>query len=205
MWNLGWCMLFGPFWSDRIKCFPFLFTQEESSTQETKPSSNIPVITCKPSHTFMVKYYGALPVAVGTGIETVEEAAKVCGLMNIIVSSHIVHIAGWVGTVSSQMDLERLPVAPLYAVVRAYCSHVNMYCEEGTSVVLSSMTPSFLPFPSIERFSYDLEMKTRKQNRNNRQTKIERFDWFIERIWTRVAFGWLSERSGEKTSCLRTF
>lgn len=25
----------------------------------------------------MVKYYGALPVAVGTGIETVEEAAKV--------------------------------------------------------------------------------------------------------------------------------
>ena len=34
----------------------------------------------------------------------------------------------------------------------------------------------------IERFSYDLEMKTRKQNRNNRQTKIERFDWFIERI-----------------------
>ncbi|CAH3148912.1 unnamed protein product [Porites lobata] len=50
--------------------------KEESSTQETKPSSNIPVITCKPSHTFMVKYYGALPVAVGTGIETVEEAAK---------------------------------------------------------------------------------------------------------------------------------
>ena len=150
---VDWCCG-GTFWSDRIKCFPFLFTQEESSTQETKPSSNIPVITCKPSHTFMVKYYGALPVAVGTGIETVEEAAKVCGLMNIIiVSSHIVPIGGWVGTVSSQMDLERLPVAPLYAVVRAYCSHVNMYCEEGTSVVLSCMTPSFLPsflpFPSI--------------------------------------------------------
>ena len=85
-----------------LNVFLFFFTQEESSTQETKPSSNIPVITCKPSHTFMVKYYGALPVAVGTGIETVEEAAKVCGLMNIInVSSHIVHIAGWVGTVSS--------------------------------------------------------------------------------------------------------
>ena len=41
-------------------------------------------------------------------------------------------------------------------------------------------------------------MKTREQNRNNKQTKIERFDWFIERIQTRVAFGWLSERSGEK-------
>ena len=68
-----------------LNVFLFFFTQEESSTQETKPSSNIPVITCKPSHTFMVKYYGALPVAVGTGIETVEEAAKVCGLVNFII------------------------------------------------------------------------------------------------------------------------
>ena len=34
-------------------------------------------------------------------------------------------------------------------------------------------------------------MKTREQNRNNKRTKIERFDWFIEG----VAFGWLSERS----------
>ena len=58
----------------------------------------------------------------------------------------------------------------------------------------------------IERFSYDdLEMKTREQNRNNKRTKIKRFDWFIERIRTRVAFGWLSERSGEKTLCPRTF
>ena len=54
----------------------------------------------------------------------------------------------------------------------------------------------------IERFSYDLEMKARQQNRNNKRTEIERFDWFIERIQTRVAFGWLSERSDEKTSCL---
>ena len=57
----------------------------------------------------------------------------------------------------------------------------------------------------IERFSYDLEMKKREQNRNIKRTEIERFDWFIERIQTRVAFGWLSERSGEKTSCPRTF
>ena len=27
------------------------------------------------------------------------------------------------------MDWERLPVAPLYADVRAYCSHVKMYCK----------------------------------------------------------------------------
>ena len=34
-------------------------------------------------------------------------------------------------------------------------------------------------------------MKTREHNRNNKRTEIERFDWFIERIQTRVAFGWL--------------
>ena len=43
-------------------------------------------------------------------------------------------------------------------------------------------------------------MKTREQNRNNARTEIGRFDWFIERMQTSVAFGWLSERSGEKTS-----
>ena len=49
-------------------------------------------------------------------------------------------------------------------------------------------------------------MKTREQNRNNKRTEIERFDWFIERKQMRVAFGWLSERSaGEKILCPRTF
>jgi len=57
----------------------------------------------------------------------------------------------------------------------------------------------------IERFSYNLEMKTREQNRNNKPKKIGRFDWFVERIQTRVAFDWLSEQSGEKTACPRTF
>ena len=57
----------------------------------------------------------------------------------------------------------------------------------------------------LERFSYDLEIKTREQNRNKKRTKVERFDWLIERIQKPVAFGWLSERSGEKTSCPRTF
>ena len=41
-------------------------------------------------------------------------------------------------------------------------------------------------------------MKTREKNRHNKRTEIERFDWFVERIQKRVAFGWLSERSGEK-------
>ena len=57
----------------------------------------------------------------------------------------------------------------------------------------------------LERFSYDLEMKTREQNRINKRTEIERFDWFIERIQKHVVFGWLSERSSEITSCPRTF
>ena len=48
-------------------------------------------------------------------------------------------------------------------------------------------------------------MKTREQNRNNKRTEIERFDWFIERIQTRVAFGWLSERSGEKNFMPKNF
>ena len=57
----------------------------------------------------------------------------------------------------------------------------------------------------IERFSYVLEVKTREQNKHNKRTEIARFDWFIEQIQTRVAFGWLSERSREKTSRSRTF
>ena len=57
----------------------------------------------------------------------------------------------------------------------------------------------------LERFWYDLEMTKHELNRNNKRTEIEQFDWFIERIQTRLAFGRLSERSDEKTSCLRTF
>ena len=59
--------------------------------------------------------------------------------------------------------------------------------------------------PQLERFSYDLEMKTREQNRNKKRAEIERFDWFIERIQTRVAFGCLSERSAEKNFMLENF
>ena len=58
---------------------------------------------------------------------------------------------------------------------------------------------------TTQRFSYDLEMKTREQKRNNKRTEIQQFDWFIERIQTHLAFGWLSERSAEKTSCPKNF
>ena len=59
--------------------------------------------------------------------------------------------------------------------------------------------------PHLERFSYDLEVKTREQNRNKKRAEIERFDWFIERIQMRVAFGCLSERSAEKNFMLENF
>ena len=39
-----------------------------------------------------------------------------------------------------------------------------------------------------------LKVKTRERNRNNKRPQIEPFDWFIERVQTRMAFGWLSER-----------
>ena len=48
-------------------------------------------------------------------------------------------------------------------------------------------------------------MKTRALNRHNKQTEIERFDWFIERIQTSVALGWLSKRSGEKNFMSKNF
>ena len=45
----------------------------------------------------------------------------------------------------------------------------------------------------VERFLYDREIKTHKQNRNNKQTEIEQFDWFIKQIQTCVVFSLLSE------------
>ena len=42
---------------------------------------------------------------------------------------------------------------------------------------------------ALERFSYDLEMKTPEQNRNNKRTEIERFDFLsngYKRAWLLV-------------------
>ena len=38
----------------------------------------------------------------------------------------------------------------------------------------------------LERFSYDLEMKTHEQNTSIKRTEIKQFDWFIERIQMRM-------------------
>ena len=37
-----------------------------------------------------------------------------------------------------------------------------------------------------------------EQNRNKKRTEIEGFDWFIEWIQKKVAFGWLIKHSGKK-------
>ena len=60
----------------------------------------------------------------------------------------------------------------------------------------------------IKKCDEDRAMKWKLANKTEttyKLTEVERFDWFIQRIQTRVAFGWLSERSGEKTSSSRTF
>ena len=59
----------------------------------------------------------------------------------------------------------------------------NSLCE-GLCLLLSEL---------FERFSYDLERKTREQNRNNKRTEIERFDWFIGR--TNACGFWLIKRT----------
>ena len=41
-------------------------------------------------------------------------------------------------------------------------------------------------------------MKMREQNKHNKRIEIEQFDWFIEQIQMRLAFGWLCRRLGEK-------
>ena len=56
----------------------------------------------------------------------------------------------------------------------------------------------------LSDFRMTLKWK-REQHRSNKRTDIERLDWFVERKQTRVAFGWLIERSAEKTSCLKNF
>ena len=78
------------------------------------------------------------------------------------------------------------------------------WCYHSNETFLAVLSHGTIFFP-VERFSYDLETKTREQNRNNKRTEIGRHDWFIERTQTHVAFGCLSERSGEKTSCPRAF
>ena len=46
----------------------------------------------------------------------------------------------------------------------------------------------------LDRFSYDLQMKTREQNRINKQTEIERFDW-VHQTTTNARGFWLVKRT----------
>ena len=66
-----------------------------------------------------------------------------CGQPSHNTTYHSHHGLG--GQSKLKMDYEQLPVVPLHADIQAYYSHVNISCKEGASVVLSCMTPSFLP------------------------------------------------------------
>ena len=57
--------------------------------------------------------------------------------------------------------------------------------KKGSCVAPNSKGESHIGY-LLERFSDDLEMKAREQNRNDKRTEIERFDWFIERTDKRV-------------------
>ena len=100
------------------------------------------------------------------------------------------------------------PVSSLFLIVLKHSTALlahNFLLYLRYKMVSDGVNWSKYVHTHIERLSYDLEMKTREQNRNNKRTEIKRFDWFIERIQTHLAFGWLSDRSVEKTSCPKNF
>ena len=121
---------------------------------------------------------------------------------------HIIHIMGWVGTVSSQMDWERLPVAPLYADVRAYRSHVKMYCRRAR--LLSShprlfIFSLFISFHSSEDFSPLLEKFP-----NFKLFNFQLCQWiftnrsWLFKSWIVLSTGWIAIQwiSIMKTNCV---
>ena len=48
-------------------------------------------------------------------------------------------------------------------------------------------------------------LKTREENRKNKRTEIQGFDWFIERIQTRVSSGWLANARVRKLHARELF
>ena len=84
---------------------------------------------------------------------------------------------------------------------------IRLFAEAVNTDINRSSKENNCPSPNISSdkatFVWPWNENART-NRKNKRTEIQQFDWFIERIQTRVAFGWLSERSAEKTSCPRT-
>ena len=66
--------------------------------------------------------------------------------------------------------------------------HLRSYLKENWKQYSRTSETVFTRHFSVlnERFLYDLEMKTRKQKRNNERTEIERFDWFIAVSYTHL-------------------
>ena len=78
-----------------------------------------------------------------------------------------------------------------WAVIRALTTLITV---NSTPIFSSFLAlPSRLCLKTVERFSYDIEMKTREQNRSNKRTEIERFDWY--RTDTNACGFWLVKRT----------
>ena len=79
-----------------------------------------------------------------------------------------------------------------WAVIRALTTPITV---NSTSIFSSFLAlPSWLCLKTVERFSYDIEMKTREHwNRNNKLTEIERFDWY--RTDTNACGFWLVKQT----------
>ena len=109
--------------------------------------------------------------------------------------------AGWGGYSKLINGREWLPEAPLYADVRDYCSHVNLHCKDGTSVFLSSMTPSFHPkLPMLRSYVVKLVLygtcssSKEKQLRRKRQQKEYNSTLSTFILGLHVIFVWLQYR-----------
>ena len=70
-------------------------------------------------------------------------------------------------------------IRPVPRVIVALLIHLNDELKKTREKIM-------LKIVTLQRFSYDLEMESGKENRNNKRTEIERFHWFSERIQTRV-------------------
>ena len=85
---------------------------------------------------------------------------------------YFVHSAGsWSMEIADDHDAPRTPLRPKNAT-----QNTTQTSDQKRQRTVNKGSGEY-----IERFSYDLEMKAREQNRNGKRTEIGRFDWFIER------------------------
>ena len=91
-----------------------------------------------------------------------------------------------------------------FFALRSKLSFFRVECRTGSGCISFAWTEYYKVLLHVVRAILNENART-KQKQQLKQTEIERFDWFIERIQTCVAFGWLRERRGEKHFTLENF